>query len=137
VIAALRRLTGSASRKPCSVSGAEGRIEKRNTSLPGSPGPWAGSFNPSDDEPMLNLFCTHTGEGWRLILFPRRTLRPTAYYREGDEKLLISPGAADMGGMLITPMEKDFLALDQKLILRIFREVALDDAAVDSLLSGL
>ena len=94
-------------------------------------------LNPSDDEPMLNLFCTHTGESWRLILFPRLTLRPAAYYREGEERLLVSPGAADMGGMLITPMEKDFLALDQELILGIFREVALDDAAVDALLSGL
>ena len=94
-------------------------------------------LNPSDDEPMLNLFCTHTGEGWRLILFPRLKHRPEAYYREGDEKLLVSPGAADMGGMLITPIKKDFLALDQKLIRGIFHEVALDDAAVDSLLSCL
>jgi hypothetical protein len=134
VISALRRLTGSASRKTRLERGAEGRIEKRNTSLPGSPGPWAGSFNPSNDEPMLNLFCTHTGEGWRLILFPRLTLRPAAFYREGEERLLVSPGAADMGGMLITPIKKDFLAMDQKLIRGIFQEVALDDPAVDSIL---
>jgi len=91
-------------------------------------------LNPSDDEPMLNLFCTHTGEGWRLILFPRLKHRPEAYYRQGDEKLLVSPGAADMGGMLITPIRKDFLALDQKLIRGIFHEVALDDAAVEAVI---
>ncbi len=136
-MAALCRLTGSASRKHRPVSGAEGRIEKRNTSLPGSPGPWAGSFNPSDDEPMLNLLCTHTGSAWRLILFPRRTLRPAAYYREGEGRLLVSPGAADMGGMLITPIEKDFLALDQELIEGIFREVALDDSALGALLDAI
>jgi hypothetical protein len=94
-------------------------------------------LNPSDDEPMLNLLCTHTGDVWRLIVFPRLKLRPAAYDNEGEGRLLISPGAADMGGLIITPIKKDFLALDQKLIEGIFHEVALDDAAVDSLLSGL
>lgn len=134
VISALGRLTGSASRKTRLVSGAEGGIEQKNTSLPGSPVPWAGSVNPSREEPMLNLFCTHTGDGWRLILFPRLKHRPDAYDREGDEKLLVSPGAADMGGMLITPIKKDFLAMDQKLIRGIFHEVALGDSAVESIL---
>ncbi|OHE25010.1 MAG: hypothetical protein A3J94_09490 [Syntrophus sp. RIFOXYC2_FULL_54_9] len=136
-IAALGRLTGSAIRKTRLVRGAEGRIEKRNTSLPGSPGPRAGSFNPTDGEPMLNLLCTHTRQGWRLILFPRLKHRPEAYDRQGNEKLLVSPGAADMGGIFITPMEKDFLALDRELIRGIFHEVALDDAAVKSLLDAL
>ncbi|MBA4422313.1 MAG: hypothetical protein C0390_04315 [Syntrophus sp. (in: bacteria)] len=94
-------------------------------------------LNSSADEPLLNLFCAHTGEGWRLILFPRLTLRPAAYFREGEEKLLISPGAVDMGGMFITPREKDFFALDRNLVQGIFREVAFDDAAVDALIDLL
>ncbi|MBU2027936.1 MAG: DUF4922 domain-containing protein, partial [Proteobacteria bacterium] len=32
-------------------------------------------------EPMLNVLCTHTGEFWRLILFPRLKHRPDAYFR--------------------------------------------------------
>ena len=94
-------------------------------------------LKPSPDEPMLNLFCTHTGKGWRLILFPRLKLRPAAYFREGEERLLVSPGAVDMGGMLITPREKDFHALDRDLVQGIFREVAFDDAAVDALIDLL
>jgi hypothetical protein len=39
-----------------------------------------------------------------------------------------------MGGMLITPIKKDFLAMDQKLIRGIFHEVALGDSAVESIL---
>lgn len=91
----------------------------------------------SDDEPMLNLFCIPTGSGWRLILFPRLKLRPAAYFREGEERLLVSPGAVDMGGMLITPLEKDFLALDRDLIREIYREVAFDDAEVEALIGLL
>lgn len=94
-------------------------------------------LKPSPDEPMLNLFCSHTGDGWRLILIPRRKHRPDAYDLEGEEKLLVSPGAADMGGILITPVRRDFLAMDEALIRGIFREVALDDAAVAALLAAL
>ena len=112
-IAALSRLTGNASRKPRPAS------------------------SPSDDEPMVNLLCTHTGSVWRLMVFPRRTLRPAAFFNEGEKRLLVSPGAADMGGVLITPLEKDFLALDRTLIEGIFSEVALDDSALDSLLDAI
>ena len=91
----------------------------------------------SDGEPLLNILCTRTGEGWRLILFPRLKLRPAAYFLEGEERLLISPGAVDMGGMIITPREKEFHALTPDLVRGIFREVAFDDAAVDALLDLL
>ncbi|MDP1991763.1 MAG: GNAT family N-acetyltransferase [Syntrophales bacterium] len=94
-------------------------------------------LNPSVDEPLLNLFGAYTGKGWRLILFPRLKLRPAAYFREGEEQLLISPGAVDIAGILITPREKDFLALDREMVRGIFREVAFDDAAIDALIDRL
>jgi hypothetical protein len=78
------------------------------------------------DEPMMNLLCSHDGAKWRVLLFPRRRHRPEAYYREGDNRILISPGAVDMAGLIITPVEKDFHALNAEEIGRIFREVSLD-----------
>ncbi|MBU0651375.1 MAG: DUF4922 domain-containing protein [Proteobacteria bacterium] len=96
-----------------------------------------GRSTTSDGEPLLNILCTRTGEGWRLILFPRRRHRPDAYFREGEERLLISPGAVDVGGMIITSREKEFDALTPDLVREIFREVAFDDAAVDALLDLL
>jgi len=96
-----------------------------------------GRSTSSDGEPLLNILCARTGEGWRLILFPRLKLRPAAYFLEGEERLLISPGAVDMGGIIITPREEDFLALTPDLVRGIFREVAFDDAAVDALLDLL
>jgi hypothetical protein len=96
-----------------------------------------GRSTTSDGEPLLNILCTRTGEGWRLIIFPRRKHRPDAYFREGKAGLLISPGAVDMGGIIITPREEDFLALTPDLVRGIFREVAFDDAAVETLLTSL
>jgi len=88
-------------------------------------------------EPLLNILCARTGEGWRLILFPRRKHRPDAYFRKGGKRRLISPGAVDMGGIIITPREEDFLALTPDLVQGIFREVAFDDAAVEGLLDAI
>ena len=96
-----------------------------------------GRSTTSDGEPLLNILCTRTGEGWRLILFPRLKLRPAAYFLEGEERLLVSPGAVDMGGMIITSREKEFHALTPDLVAEIFREVAFDDAAVDAMLDAI
>ena len=90
-----------------------------------------------EEEPLLNLLATRNGDGWRLILFPRRKHRPAAYFRQGEARLLVSPGAVDMGGIIITPVEKDFLALDRASVEALYREVAYDDAAVDALLGSL
>ncbi len=91
----------------------------------------------SEDEPMMNVFCTHSGEGWRLMIFPRLKHRPDAYEREGEGRLSVSPGAVEMGGVFVTHREEDFQALDPGLIGEIFREVAFDDAAIEALFAAL
>lgn len=89
------------------------------------------------DEPMMNLFCTYHEGTWRVMIFPRRKHRPDVYFRTDAEKLLISPGAIDMGGIVITPFEKDFMRLDVSLMENIFREVSLDEELVARIIDGL
>jgi hypothetical protein len=115
----------------------EGREEETVAALVGELIKALGRLTSADGEPLLNILCRHTGEGWRLILFPRRKHRPNAYFREGKEGLFISPGAVDMGGIIITPREEDFLALTPDIVSGIFREVAFDDTAVEALLALL
>ena len=65
------------------------------------------------------------------IIFPRRKHRPDCFYEKDAEKqMLISPGALDMGGLIITPRENDFNALKPKQAYNILREVTLDDAEI-------
>ena len=142
-----RKGTGVRRRDGVKISGAaglgrgilviEGRKEEAVAALVGEVIEALGRLTSSAGEPLLNILCRHTGEGWRLILFPRRKHRPDAYFQEGKEGLLISPGAVDMGGIIITPREEDFLALTPDLVSGIFREVAFDDAATDALLALL
>lgn len=92
---------------------------------------------PAPDEPMMNLLCAYDGTQWQVLIIPRRKHRPEAYYREGDERILISPGMVDMGGLIITPVEKDFNAIDAEQIGNIFKEVSMDDDTFAKIMATL
>jgi hypothetical protein len=47
------------------------------------------------------------------------------YFAQGDERILISPAAVDCGGVLTTPLEKDFQRLTADRIREIFGEIFL------------
>jgi hypothetical protein len=89
------------------------------------------------EEPMMNLLCSFVDSAWRVILFPRGKHRPDAYFKEGDERILISPAAVDIGGLIITPLEKDFNAVDARTVEGIFREVSLPQATVEAAIEKL
>lgn len=82
-------------------------------------------------EPRLNVICwRQTGTGGLedeliTLIFPRSKHRPDCYYKEEGEQLLISPGALDMGGLIITPRETDFLRLTPERAISILREVTM------------
>ena len=59
-------------------------------------------------EPRLNVVTYRKGDKVTLIIIPRHAHRPHCYSKEGDAKYLISPGALDMCGLLITPRLEDY-----------------------------
>lgn len=73
-------------------------------------------------EPLLNLLLYYN-RSWQLLLFPREKHRPWQYFEEGEKNILLSPAAVDMGGTLIIPLEKDFLAITEEDIRDIFDQV--------------
>jgi len=86
-------------------------------------------------EPLINLIATRDDDGMtRAILFPRSKHRPDVFFKEGDEKLLISPAAVDIGGLVVTPLEHDFHRVNAHLMESIFFEVSLDQTLVESVL---
>jgi hypothetical protein len=82
------------------------------------------AIRPVQPEPMLNLFTTFADEHWLVWLFPRQAHRPSCYGHESG-RYLISPGAVDLGGLLITPRPEDFERLDADTIRVIYTEVSL------------
>ena len=78
-----------------------------------------------DEEPMMNVLSWRDNDSFLTVVFPRKKHRPDCYYKEGDEQLLVSPGALDMAGLLITPREEDFRKLDAEKAVAILKECSL------------
>ncbi len=91
---------------------------------------------PGDEEPMMNVVVLPGGSEKSpplVVVHPRGRHRPPAYYAEGTGRLVISPGAADMAGLVIVPRREDFARLDGHLMRGIFREVCLGPDAFSRL----
>lgn len=62
-----------------------------------------------------------------MVIFPRRKHRPDCYFATGKQQYIVSPGALDMGGLIITPRQEDFERMTAKLATSILKEVTLTD----------
>ena len=61
-----------------------------------------------ETEPMMNIVSWRRHDEFLSVVFPRRKHRPDCYYAEGAEQFIISPGALDMAGLIITPRQEDY-----------------------------
>jgi len=78
-------------------------------------------------EPMMNILSSYDLEfGWSVIIFLRSKHRPEIYHKDEHEKILISPAAIDLGGVVVTPREEDFIKIDKNILSQIFDEVSLN-----------
>lgn len=85
------------------------------------------SIPEGESEPMLNILCWYEKGLWKLLIFPRKKHRPDCYFAEGDANILLSPASVDMGGVFITPLEKDFNKISAADIRGILEEVCLGE----------
>ncbi len=88
----------------------------------------AGDFSA---EPMINLIATHDRAGWTVYLFPRARHRPYCFYAEGEDQLMISPGAIDMAGVIVVPERDHFERITSEKLEEIFAEVSMSVEEVD------
>jgi len=90
-----------------------------------------------NEEPMMNIAGFYEERKWRLIIFPRRKHRPDAFFKEGNDRVVVSPGVIDMAGVLVTPVEKDFERLDVATVEGIYREVSLEGNIVERAIEAM
>ena len=88
-----------------------------------------------DDEPLMNILCSFSENTWHVIIFPRTKHRPDAYFKEGDEKILVSPAAVDIGGLIVTPLEKDFHLLNAAMVEAMYKEVCMSENIFERVLA--
>ena len=90
-----------------------------------------------DPEPMMNIVAWRRDEDFLSVVFPRTKHRPDCYYAEGDEQYIISPGALDMAGLIITPRQEDFERLTPEKALGILDEITLKGDALQQVIDIL
>ena len=89
-------------------------------------------------EPRMNVFaCYNPDEGYVTMVFPRTAHRPAVYYATDEGQRLVSPGAIDMAGFVITPRKDDFLDIGADEALALLREVALSPGEVENVVTRL
>jgi Domain of unknown function (DUF4922) len=95
------------------------------------------SISDAKEEPPLNIIFTYSDSRWRIIIIPRTKHRPDVYFKENEDKILISPASVDIGGLVIIPIEKDILRVDATMIQTIFREVSFNQGMIQQILDRI
>ncbi len=88
-------------------------------------------------EPMMNIISWRAAGNYNSVVFPRRKHRPDCYTAEGDQQYIISPGALDMGGLMITPREEDFERITPEKVFSILREVSITSKELNDIIEQL
>jgi SpoIID/LytB domain protein len=90
-----------------------------------------------DPEPMINIVAWRCNDDFLSVVFPRTKHRPDCYYKEGNDQYIISPGALDMAGLIITPRQEDFERLTPEMALGILDEITLKGEALQTVIDHL
>ncbi len=90
---------------------------------------------PSEEEPMMNLLVWYTKGEWVIYLFPRARHRPLCYDAQGDQHILLSPGAVDMGGLFAVPQKRDFDKITPGDMEQILSEVCFSAAQIEEIVT--
>lgn len=65
------------------------------------------------------------------VVFARSKHRPDCYYAENEGHCMVSPGALDMGGLLVTPRQVDFENMTSDKAVSILSEVCLSQSSIE------
>ena len=85
-----------------------------------------------ESEPMMNIVAWRKDEEYLSVVFPREKHRPDCY-----GSIMVSPGAIDMAGLIITPRQEDFEQLTADQVIDILQEVALQKDAFANVIEKL
>lgn len=85
------------------------------------------------EEPMLNILVSYEEGNWRIIIFPRDKQRPDQFYAKGEQQILISPAAVELGGLAILPRREDFEKITSADLQNIYKQVSINNQDFEEL----
>ena len=90
-----------------------------------------------ESEPMMNIVAWRKGDEFISVVIPREKHRPDAYFAEGEAQMMVSPGALDMAGLIITPREEDFSKINLDKATALLRECGISAEKTEAIVSNL
>ncbi len=100
-----------------------------------------------ETEPMMNIIAWRKGDEYISVVIPREKHRSACYFAEelhlegntahGDSQVMVSPGALDMSGLVITPREEDFRKLTEARATAILQECGVSQNKMDNIVGRL
>lgn len=90
-----------------------------------------------EPEPLINLYSWWSHGEFRTVVVFRRSHRSHHYWSEGPDHLTMSPGCADMAGVFIVPVEKEYDALTSEWLSDMVREVSVPEEEQARILNRL
>ena len=90
-----------------------------------------------ESEPMMNIIAWRKGDEFISVVIPREKHRPDAYFAEGEAQMMVSPGALDMAGLIITPREEDFSKINLDKAAALLHECGISAEKTEAIVSNL
>ena len=90
-----------------------------------------------ESEPMMNIIAWRKGDEFISVVIPREKHRPDAYFAKGEAQMMVSPGALDMAGLIITPREEDFNKINLDKATALLRECGISAEKMEAIVSNL
>lgn len=90
-----------------------------------------------ESEPMMNIIAWRKGDEFISVVIPREKHRPDAYFAEGEAQMMVSPGALDMAGLIITPREEDFSKINLDKATALLCECGISAEKMEAVVSNL
>lgn len=92
---------------------------------------WLSRLLPTDSATLAPAIGMRNILMWRdnhdclsTLMFPRKAHRPACYFAGDENKMLISPGALDMAGVVILPRREDFDRLSPMMLRHVYDQVS-------------
>ena len=90
-----------------------------------------------ESEPMMNIIAWRKDDEFISVVIPREKHRPDAYFAEGEAQMMVSPGALDMAGLIITPREEDFSKINLDKATALLRECGISAEKMEAIVNNL
>ena len=85
----------------------------------------------------MNIIAWRDAEALMSVVIPRAKHRPECYFADDDNQLVVSPGALDMAGLIITPRQCDFEKITPEWAVALLKECGMCDEELSKVVSKL